>query len=195
MNNFPLKKYIVISGLLHFFFFYLVFEAQPRMEVFLKKGISVVASLKNNILKKNQSKKLKEKILLDRQKNFRVNLSSFFIPEPSPKKTPKKKPKETENQKAQIGALYQKANNLAQNNPPLYPYLARKMGYQGVVELKIEILTSGTVGKVLVTKSSGFPILDDSALKAVKEWIFFTKDNLKLKSPVKIEQKIRFMLE
>ena len=59
------------------------------------------------------------------------------------------------------------------SNPlPVYPSLARKMGYEGVVMLEAEILPDGRVGQLVIKKSSGFPALDQSALDAVKRWKF-----------------------
>ena len=35
-----------------------------------------------------------------------------------------------------------------------------------------EILADGTVGSIKLKRSSGYAILDDSAVKAVKKWLF-----------------------
>lgn len=59
-----------------------------------------------------------------------------------------------------------------ENPPPGYPELAREQGYEGVVLVAAEILADGRVGKALVSKSSGYAILDQSAVKAVKKWKF-----------------------
>jgi protein TonB len=61
----------------------------------------------------------------------------------------------------------------AENPKPPYPREARKMGFQGEVLLKVEVLSNGLVGQVEVKKSSGHEILDRSALSAVKQWKFF----------------------
>jgi TonB family protein len=58
------------------------------------------------------------------------------------------------------------------NPKPRYPMLARRKGYEGAVFLKVFVLENGTVAKVELEKSSGYEILDESALKAVKEWFF-----------------------
>ncbi len=60
----------------------------------------------------------------------------------------------------------------AENPDPVYPSEARKKGYQGVVMLRVEVLTSGLVGRIEVKKSSGYEVLDQSALAAVKKWKF-----------------------
>jgi TonB family protein len=58
------------------------------------------------------------------------------------------------------------------NPKPRYPMLARRKGYEGTIILRVFVLESGGVGKVELEKSSGYEILDESALKAVKEWVF-----------------------
>jgi TonB family protein len=59
-----------------------------------------------------------------------------------------------------------------ENSPPEYPAIARVRGYEGLVLVSAEVLPSGRVGEVKVRKSSGYAILDQSALKAVKPWRF-----------------------
>lgn len=57
------------------------------------------------------------------------------------------------------------------NNPrPAYPALSRRLREQGTVLLEILILPDGTVGEVKIKESSGFKRLDDTAVKAVKQW-------------------------
>jgi TonB family protein len=58
------------------------------------------------------------------------------------------------------------------NPKPPYPEIARRRGYEGTVRLAVEVLASGKVGGVRIKISSGYEILDQSALKAVKEWRF-----------------------
>lgn len=58
------------------------------------------------------------------------------------------------------------------NPKPRYPMLARRKGYEGTILLRVYVLESGGVGKVELEKSSGYEILDESALKAVKDWLF-----------------------
>ena len=59
-----------------------------------------------------------------------------------------------------------------ENPPPGYPAMARRQGYEGVVFVQAEILADGRVGKAVVSKSSGYAILDQTAVKAVRAWKF-----------------------
>jgi periplasmic protein TonB len=66
----------------------------------------------------------------------------------------------------QFGAAYL-------NNPrPAYPPAARKMGMQGLVMLKVLVSRSGNVREIEVAQSSGYDLLDRTALEAVKGWHF-----------------------
>ncbi len=57
------------------------------------------------------------------------------------------------------------------NPAPLYPADAQKRGEQGSVELSVYVGSAGqATGKVKVTKSSGFPDLDNSAIEAALGW-------------------------
>ena len=56
--------------------------------------------------------------------------------------------------------------------PPVYPKIARQRGWQGTVVLKAVVEQNGICKQVVVEKSSGYSVLDEAALKAVKEWEF-----------------------
>ena len=58
------------------------------------------------------------------------------------------------------------------NPKPPYPEIARRRGYEGTVKLKVEVLASGKVGSIIVQESSGYEILDRSALETVQDWRF-----------------------
>lgn len=59
------------------------------------------------------------------------------------------------------------------NNPkPIYPLAARRMGWQGKVIVRVEVLATGAAGEVSLYQSSGREALDNAALAAVKSWRF-----------------------
>lgn len=58
------------------------------------------------------------------------------------------------------------------NPKPNYPKIAKRHGYEGLVVLNVFVLESGNVGKIEIRKSSGYGVLDNSALDAVRKWIF-----------------------
>lgn len=81
------------------------------------------------------------------------------------------------------------------NQPPEYPQLARQMRQEGLVILRVEIDQKGIPVQVEVEQSSGYPLLDQAALKAVKRWRFQPEriGDSPVKSVVAIP--VRFRLE
>lgn len=58
------------------------------------------------------------------------------------------------------------------NQSPAYPLAARRMGLQGRVVLQVEVLADGRCGGIAIQTSSGYAMLDNAALEAVKSWHF-----------------------
>lgn len=59
------------------------------------------------------------------------------------------------------------------NNPkPEYPTISRRLQETGKVLLRVHVDTSGMATQVEIRNSSGFPRLDNAAVKAVWQWRF-----------------------
>lgn len=59
------------------------------------------------------------------------------------------------------------------NNPaPVYPALSRKSQEEGKVLLLVQVTANGDAENVQIKQSSGYPRLDDAAMKAVRKWRF-----------------------
>lgn len=59
------------------------------------------------------------------------------------------------------------------NNPrPAYPPIARRLGLEGLVVLRVEVSAGGAPERVAVAQTSGATMLDDAAQKAVQGWTF-----------------------
>ncbi len=59
------------------------------------------------------------------------------------------------------------------NNPrPAYPPMARRLGIEGLVVLRVQVSAKGTPDQVAVAQTSGTPVLDEAALRAVQGWSF-----------------------
>jgi TonB family protein len=72
-----------------------------------------------------------------------------------------------------VAPAFSNAYPLYRENPsPGYPEMARQQGYEGVVLVQAEILADGRVGRAVISKSSGYAILDQTAIKAVMAWKF-----------------------
>jgi protein TonB len=62
--------------------------------------------------------------------------------------------------------------NYLKNLEPQYPLLARRRGQEGLVVVTVKVTVEGRVANVALKESSGFPLLDDAALEAVREGEF-----------------------
>lgn len=58
------------------------------------------------------------------------------------------------------------------NPPPPYPMTARRHGMQGRVLLRAEIQADGSCSQTVLQQSSGWPLLDQAAMQAVRNWRF-----------------------
>lgn len=64
------------------------------------------------------------------------------------------------------------ASYAASNREPEYPILSRRYEQQGTVVLEVLVKADGTAGEVKLKSSSGYPLLDKSAISAVRGWRF-----------------------
>jgi len=81
------------------------------------------------------------------------------------------------------------------NPKPPYPLIARRLGVQGVVILRVHVREDGRVAAVELAHSSGFTLLDESATRTVREsWRFLPAriDGTPVSSWVEVP--IRFVL-
>ena len=81
-----------------------------------------------------------------------------------------------------------------ENTPPIYPAIAKLRGYEGVVLVNAEILPDGRVGNMAISKSSGYTILDKSAMEAVKLWKFEPAKKAGKPFAIRVKLPIKFVL-
>jgi len=60
----------------------------------------------------------------------------------------------------------------SRNRAPVYPADALRHGWEGEVWLVVSVSRSGTVSGVEIDKSSGYPVLDETAIETVQDWHF-----------------------
>ena len=77
---------------------------------------------------------------------------------------------------------------------PLYPRMAREQGWQGKVVLRTQITADGIVKNATVQESSGFSLLDESAVQSVKSWLFEPAKNGEFAIASTVDLPIRFDL-
>ncbi|HVK62387.1 MAG TPA: energy transducer TonB, partial [Bdellovibrionales bacterium] len=59
------------------------------------------------------------------------------------------------------------------NPKPVYPQQDRLLKRQGLAVLRAYIRADGSVGQVVLEKSSGSPLMDQSALSTYKNWRYY----------------------
>lgn len=105
-------------------------------------------------------------------------IAPLVMPEVEVVVTPKMetpKPIETvaKSEQNNVSQAPQQARIEAKQNPkrpikPKYPDLARERGEQGAIRLKLGINAKGLVENIEILSSTGFKLLDEAAIKAVK---------------------------
>ena len=82
------------------------------------------------------------------------------------------------------------------NNPrPAYPPIARKLGLEGLVLLRVDVSAKGTPEKVVVAQTSGTELLDEAAMRAVQGWTFVPARRGETPIAHAVEVPIRFQLK
>ncbi len=94
--------------------------------------------------------------------------------------------------KKEIDLIYPR---YVENPKPIYPREARKKGYEGEVILRVEVLTNGRVGEIEIRRSSGYEILDRSAIETIKRWRFTPAQKGEERVPFRVNIPIKFQLQ
>lgn len=78
---------------------------------------------------------------------------------------------------------------------PGYPLKARQNNWEGVTILEIGIKADGLIGEVKVLQSSGYLLLDQTAVKTVKKWRYRPALKNGIAITWKLRVRVKFMLE
>jgi protein TonB len=84
--------------------------------------------------------------------------------------------------------------NYLKNPEPVYPELSRRRHEEGLVLVAVKVTAQGRAARVEIKKSSGFSLLDDAAVEAVREWEFQPARIGSLALESQIEVPVRFEL-
>ena len=82
----------------------------------------------------------------------------------------------------------------AYNPQPDYPMLLREHGVGGVVWLRVWVDSEGQPAQIQLAKGSGYRLLDDAAMRAVKHWRFIPAQHGEQRLASWVEFPIRFSL-
>ena len=94
---------------------------------------------------------------------------------------------------AASGRLSSHARYLS-NPKPDYPAEARRERQEGVVLVSVEVGADGRAGEVSLGRSSGFPLLDEAAVEAVRRWSFAPAEEAGVPVSSRVEVPVRFSL-
>lgn len=136
-----------------------------------------------------------------------VSASEVAPPSPAPKISVPEKPKPSltrssapSEKKSGVAAGNgleggREARPLASRNaPPRYPDFARRQGWQGVVLVRVVVRPDGKVKAASLFRGSGYSVLDQAALEAVRRWLFQPKISGGLAVESTIEVPVTFSL-
>lgn len=193
---FPFAKPIALALLIHSLIF---IYWQPLEKL-------VVAETPNwiNIKLISEIEEKKEKVPKKVKEKKNKNISKFNKPiiKKQIKKIKKtseiKKKEENTHIEKRKATTFVKANSRPyrlENPKPVYPAAARRRGMHGVVVLSIVINERGRVDNIHVARSSGFKVLDRSALASVKQWRFMPASRGGLNVSSVIKMPIKFILD
>ena len=93
-------------------------------------------------------------------------------PTPEPKRVEKKPATQRPKPVAAANTANVPQPVVIHNTPPAYPETARRAGWEGRVTVRVEVSADGLPLRVALEKSSGYGVLDQAALRAVKTWRF-----------------------
>jgi periplasmic protein TonB len=81
------------------------------------------------------------------------------------------------------------------NPPPVYPAVARRRNYEGTVVIDVLVDRQGRAAQVRIAHSSGYEILDRSAVNSVKQWRFAPGRRFGQPVEMWVQVPVRFSLE
>jgi protein TonB len=85
--------------------------------------------------------------------------------------------------------------NYLKNPAPTYPEAARRAGQEGLALLSVSVSRDGVPEEVEIRKSSGFYLLDEAAVRAVRKWKFQPAGVGGIPIASRVEIPIRFRLD
>lgn len=174
---------VFLSLLAHLVFFQLgwLTPYQPPQIIAnkeIKQNVGFKVKLARVLPEVKEQKKIVQESILEPQKQ--TPKPTIIKPKPQkkviePKAIPKKDltKEKLKEQPSKLVPLRAATSIEYLNNPtPHYPEIARRRGQQGDVILKVLVSSDGSVISLDLNRTSSYSILDQEAMKAVKNWRF-----------------------
>ena len=175
MMNRGLHRGLILASLgVHAFVIFFNREPEP-----VKIPIQM-APVEGRVRLELSSIKRKPPVKKVKKKHFRKIVPEKIVEEPPPEEEPLNQPIQ---QDFEESVLLQKAI--------IYPGVAMRRGWQGVVYLELFIDEAGNVERVEVKRPHTYKILSDAAITGVKNWQFHSRKDARKYSVLK---KINFKL-
>jgi TonB family protein len=102
---------------------------------------------------------------------------------------------EPEPSQGSSGAEVESKPDYLKNPAPVYPKGSLRLRQEGLVVLAVQVSRQGHPIQIEIKKSSGYPLLDQAALKALKAWVFMPARIGSLQITSLVEVPIWFKLE
>ena len=101
-------------------------------------------------------------------------IATLPAPEPAPTPTPRQAtPRAASTASTAASGVLAGSQPLARSNPrPAYPAQARRERQEGTVIVRVLVGTDGRPQEVTLAQTSGYPLLDEAALRGVRRWTF-----------------------
>lgn len=186
----PILKAVVGALIIHVLFLINWYSNNEITTAEIPRWINVklIAGFETVETKTKQPEK-KKKELTEKKENIKKRKARI-----QPKKESIAPPKEKALTKATTFVMADSRPYKLINPKPVYPVAARRRGMQGIVLLSIKVNKRGFVESINVEQTSGFRVLDQSAVSSVSKWQFVPakKENQFVSSIIEIP--IRFHL-
>ncbi len=96
---------------------------------------------------------------------------------------------------SKAGALTPAKARAFRNRPPHYPRRSIELNQEGVVLLHVLVNSKGEAAEVKVKNTSGFPLLDESAVTAIRKWKFEPAKIGAIAVDFEVDIPVRFSIE
>lgn len=131
----------------------------------------------------------------EEQRIFKEDLEVSGVPKEMESKKAIMKEKQDEPSEP-ISSPIREAIPVYRKNPtPKYPRMARRRGHEGTVVMEVLVNRDGRVEDLRLYESSGYPMLDRSAMDSVKNWLFYPGKRGDKEVDMWVKVPVRFQLK
>jgi protein TonB len=184
-NNY---NFLMIAIFLHIaVFFSFIFEREERFEP-ISFGVQFSISSSAKASQSSISKQEEEVVTTKNESKNNISKEKTQINQGTNTQS-----NDQSNKSSDDSAMVEYTIGSSENPAPHYPAIAKRNQWEGVSKICAKVDANGLVKLVTVCGSSGYDILDNSAIQAVSGWRFKVKQ--KTKELYNVSVKINFTLK